>query len=298
VTPLLHITGSGWQEIELHLDALFLAVGLLVAYWYAVTVWRPHIRDAGRVKRSQVAYYCTGVLAVWIGAGTPIHDISEEYLLSMHMTQHLLFTLVAPPLLLAGIPSWLWQALLGPDRVRPIANVVLHPLVAIFTFNMLLVITHLPHVLDFALEEHWFHFAVHAMLVATAFQMWWPIITRVPGLPQLSYPYQMAYLFVQSLLPAVVASFITFSETAVYSYYEQANLGHLPGGGPADRRRRDEDDGHPYLVVIHRRGVLQVVRAGRGRITRTALVRSGGRTGRDRPSRSAALAGSPLQEKG
>ena len=220
--PLLHITGSGWQEIELHLDALFLVVGMLVAYWYAVTIWRPHLPDAGRVKRSQVAYYCAGVFVVWVGAGSPIHDISEEYLLSVHMTQHLLFTLVAPPLLLAGIPTWLWTALLGPERIRPVVNVLLNPLVAILSFNMLLVITHLPHVLDFALEEHWFHFFIHVLLVATAFQMWWPIITRVPGLPQLSYPYQMAYLFVQSMLPAVVASFITFSTTPVYSFYEEA----------------------------------------------------------------------------
>jgi putative membrane protein len=136
------------------------------------------------------------------------------------MTQHLMFTLVAPPLLLAGIPTWLWRALLSGRRVAPFARIALHPLVAIFTFNMVLVITHLPHVVDFALEQHWFHFVVHVVLVATAVQMWWPIVTRVPGLPSLTYPYQMAYLFIQSLVPSVIGAFITFSNTAVYSFYE------------------------------------------------------------------------------
>ena len=74
---------------------------------------RPHSLTLRRVKRSQVIYYCLGVFTIYAAAGSPIHDISEHYLLSMHMTQHLLFTLVAPPLLLAGIPTWLWEALFG-----------------------------------------------------------------------------------------------------------------------------------------------------------------------------------------
>ena len=52
--------------------------------------------------------------------------------------------------------------------------------------------------------------------------MWWPVVGGMPELPRLTYPYQMAYLIVQSLLPAVVASFITFSQTAVYDFYEGA----------------------------------------------------------------------------
>lgn len=221
--PLLHAaTGDNWWAWHLHPDVLVLIAGMLVAYWYAVVVWRPHIPDAGRVKPSQVRFYLAGVAVVYLAAGSPIHDISEGYLLSVHMSQHLMLTMIAPPLLLAGIPTWVYEALLGNKTVRPFARVALQPLVAIFTFNMLLVLTHLPHVLDFTLTQHWFHFVVHVALITTAAQMWWPVATRVPGLPQLTYPYQMAYLFVQSLLPAVVASFITFSTTAVYSYYETA----------------------------------------------------------------------------
>lgn len=218
--PLLHVPTSEWAAWHLHPDALVLVAGMLIAYWYAVVVWRPHLAGAEPVSRTQMAFYLSGVLVVYIAAGSPVHDISEKYLLSFHMTQHLMFTLVAPPLLLAGIPTWLWSALLGGRRVMPVARVALHPLVAIFTFNMVLVITHLPHVVNFALETHWFHFVVHVVLVATAVQMWWPIVTRVPGMPSLTYPYQMAYLFVQSLVPSVIGAFITFSHTAVYSFYE------------------------------------------------------------------------------
>ena len=107
-------------------------------------------------------------------------------------------------------------------RAGHFTGVVLNPLVAIFAFNMTLVVMHLPHVFDYQFRNESFHFSVHVWTVAVALMMWWPIITKVPGLPRLSYPYQMAYLFVQSLVPAIIGSFITFSRTAVYDFYEQA----------------------------------------------------------------------------
>lgn len=217
-----NIGGHDWFDWHLHPDVLLLCVGLLCGYFYAVTTLRLRLSDAGRIRRSQTVYFSLGVLAIYVAAGSPVHDISEEYLLSMHMFQHMLFTLVAPPLLLAGIPAWLWQALFRQRGVMPVAKVLVNPLVAFGAFNFLIVVTHLPHVVDYALQEHWFHFVVHAALVTSAMMMWWPVMSSVPELPRLSYPLQMSYLFVQSLLPAVIGSFITFSRTAVYDFYGEA----------------------------------------------------------------------------
>jgi putative membrane protein len=217
-----NIGGYEWFDWHLHPDVVLLCVVLLCGYFVAVNNLRPQLSDGGRVKRSQVIYYCLGVFTIYAAAGSPIHDISEQYLASMHMTQHLLFTLVAPPLLLAGIPAWLWQAVLRRRGVMPVAKVLVNPLLAFGVFNLLIVVTHLPHVVDYALREHWFHFVVHAALVTSALMMWWPVMSNVPELPRLSYPLQMSYLFVQSLLPAVIGSFITFSTTAVYDFYGDA----------------------------------------------------------------------------
>jgi len=222
MTLIEDIGGVEWLDWHIHADVLLLCVTLLAAYFYTINVLRPRISDAGRVRNTQVVLYCLGVLAIYVATGTPIHDLSEQYLLSMHMVQHLMLTLVAPPLLIAGMPGWLWQAMLGGRWVLPVARLLLHPLMAFGVFNFLIVITHLPFVMDYALREHWFHFVVHAGLVGSAMMMWWPVAGGIPELPRLTYPYQMAYLFVQSILPAVIASFITFSETAVYDFYEQA----------------------------------------------------------------------------
>jgi putative membrane protein len=219
---LLHATGQEVLTWHLHPEAIIICVVLLASYWYALSVWRKRIPDAGPASQSQVVFFCLGVFTLFVAGASPIHDISEEHLLSMHTVQLLLFAFVAPPLLLAGIPTWLFQALLVRRGVLPVAKIALNPLVAIFAFNMTLVIIHLPHVFDYQLRTEWFHFAVHVWTVTVGLMMWWPIVTKVPGLPQLSYPYQMAYLFVQSLVPAVIGSFITFSRTPVYDFYEQA----------------------------------------------------------------------------
>jgi putative membrane protein len=209
---LLHIAGYEWLDWHLHHEVVLPLVLLEVAYLYSVTQARTMISDAGRVRRSQVITFSLGVLALYVAAGTPVHDISEQYLLSVHMVQHLLFTLVAAPLLLAGTPSWLWQALLRGPGVMPVARLLTNPLVAFSVFNAVLVLTHLQPVVDLALREHEFHLLVHVVLVGSALMMWWPILSTVPELPWLSDPLQMAYLFLQSLLPAVLASFITFSD--------------------------------------------------------------------------------------
>src|SRR5712692_7309151 len=211
-----------WLDWHLHPDVVLLCVGLITSYLYAVTSLRARISDAGRVRRGQVALFTSGVLVIFIATGTPIHDLSEQYLFSVHMTQHILLTLVAPPLLIAGVPSWLWEAMLTGRWVLPVARRVLHPLVTFGVFNALIVVTHLPPVVDYALYHHWFHFLVHAGLVGSALMMWWPVVGGALGLPRLSDPLQMAYMFVQSLLPAVIASFITFSRTAVYDFYAHA----------------------------------------------------------------------------
>jgi putative membrane protein len=220
--PILESVGYRWWDWHLHPDVVLLCLGLLAAYFYAINDLRPRISDAGRVKRSQTVYFVLGVLAIYIAAGSPVHDIAENYLVSVHMLQHLLLTLVAPPLLLAGTPSWLWQALIRGPRVFAVAKLLTNPLVAFGTFNFLLVITHLPHVGDYALREHWFHFVLHATITAAAMMLWWPVLSNVPELPRLSYPLQMGYLFVQSLLPAVIASFFTFSQSSIYTFYAEA----------------------------------------------------------------------------
>ena len=221
---LLHLDpGESSLYWHPHPDVIFICVAMLAAYWFAVTQLRREIMDAGRVKRSQAVFFVAGVAVIYVASSSPMHELSEDYLVSAHMLQHLMYTLVAPPLLIWGMPTWLlrWLLVRNPT-VRRVCSVLLLPLVTIAAFNGVQLITHLPSTVDLALTQHWFHPVVHVALVATALMMWWPVLSPLEELPRLSYPLQMGYLFVQSLLPAVLAAFITFSDGVFYDYYATA----------------------------------------------------------------------------
>jgi putative membrane protein len=81
------------------------------------------------------------------------------------------------------------------------------------------VITHWPLVVNTAIQHHNFHFLTHVILVVSAVIMWMPIVSPVIEIPRLSYPGQMVYLFLQSLVPTVPASFLTFGSRPLYSSY-------------------------------------------------------------------------------
>ncbi len=219
---LVHIAGYEWQDRRPHLHVVLICLLLEGGYLYAVTQMRAGLSGAGRVTKRQVVLFTLGVLAIYLAAGSPLHDLAENYLASAHMIQHVLLTLIAAPLLLAGVPGWLWQALLRTPGALRVAKPLTHPVVAFAIFNAALLLIHLPGTIDLQLRVHVFHLFMHGVLVSTALLMWWPVLSPIPELPRLNPPLQMAYLFLQSLLPAIMASFITFSDTVVYSFYEDA----------------------------------------------------------------------------
>ncbi|MFN8556668.1 MAG: cytochrome c oxidase assembly protein [Dehalococcoidia bacterium] len=208
---------SWWH---LHPDVFVWLAVMVGLYFYGLrSVGRP---QGLRATRGQIIWFLSGIAMLYAGAGTPIHDIGEQRLFSVHMVQHMLFTLVAPPMLLMGLPGWLLRPLIRPRWSFAVARALTLALPAMALFNAVTLITHLPPVVDLALRQHAVHFLIHVILILTASLMWWPVLSPMAELPRLSPPFQMVYLFVQSLVPTVLASFITFARDVVYPFYAEA----------------------------------------------------------------------------
>jgi putative membrane protein len=197
-----------------HPDVWAVLLGVVIAYRFGIRRYP--------ATRRQVTWFAFGMVALAFGAGWPVHDIAERYLLSVHMLQHLLFTLVAPPLLLLGLPAPLIHRLLRPRFVGWAFTRLARPLLAALAFNTVIVISHWPDLVDFALRVEVAHFAVHLVLFATAVLMWFPVISRLPEYPSLGDPARMLYLFLQSVVPTVPASFLTFGDSPMYDTYANA----------------------------------------------------------------------------
>jgi putative membrane protein len=193
----------------------------LLLYWFAVTRIGPRVVPAGQpvVTRRQVALFCSGVALLWVASDWPVHDISEKYLFSVHMAQHMVMTLVAPPLLLLGVPGWLTRWILRPARLAGAVRVLARPLVAAVVFNATVAITHWPALVNAVLEHDPLHFFVHLWSFSAAMLMWFPVVNRLPEFPTLSAPGRMVYLFFQSVIPNVPAAFLAFADGVVYKFY-------------------------------------------------------------------------------
>jgi putative membrane protein len=206
-----------------HPDVWLLIFVLTAGYIVAVIQLGPKLAAPGEVPATQrqKGLFFLGILALWIGADWPIHDISENYLFSVHMVQHTIFSLVAPPLLLAGTPSWLLRAVLRPRWLMALVRRLARPFVALLFFNAVIAVTHWSALVDLSLRSEGVHFLVHTVLVLSSVIMWIPVLEPLPEFKRMSEPGKMLYLFGQSILPTVPASFLTFSSGVIYKFYEE-----------------------------------------------------------------------------
>ena len=202
---------------HVHPDVWLLFGSITAAYLIA---GRRHERATGEATEPRKRrLFLLGMGVLWLGADWPIHDLAERYLYSMHMTQHLLFTLVAAPILIAGMPVWLLRELLAPAPIRRIFRFMTRPLVALIFFNAVLLFTHWPEVVAASVGSELVHLGLHVLIVTSALVMWWPVMSPLPEMPSLPPPGQMLYLFLQSLAPTIPASFLTFGHTPLYPVY-------------------------------------------------------------------------------
>ena len=215
--------GHAW-EWHAHLDVWLVVVGLVAGYIAAIRVLGPRFVPAGSrlVTRSQVRAFVLAVLFLEVAADWPLHDLGENFLFSAHMVQHTLLSLVVPPLLLVALPDWLLGWLTSAPSVGAIVRRIARPVPATLLFNGFIAISHWPAWVNGTLENHAFHFVAHALLFGVALVMWLPVVNRRADLPRLSPPLKMLYLFVQSIVPTVPASFLAFAERPIYRFYAEA----------------------------------------------------------------------------
>src|SRR5207249_1661418 len=142
------------------------------------------------------------------------------------MVQHLVLTLVVPPLWLAGTPGFMLDALVGRAAslrgLAPVLRWLTRPLPAFAAFGVALVAWHLPGPYNAALETHAWHVVEHLVLLGASVLGWWPILSRSERLPALPYAGQILYLFVFGMPMTVVAALITGAEHVLYPYYAAA----------------------------------------------------------------------------
>ena len=110
-----------------HLDVYGVAIALVIAYEYGIRMLAGRYAPVGRppvATRQRVMFY-SGIVFLVVSSTWPLHDIGEQRLYMFHMIEHMLITLVVPPLLLGGTPEWLMHAFVKP--IIPLLKVITRP---------------------------------------------------------------------------------------------------------------------------------------------------------------------------
>jgi putative membrane protein len=214
--PAAAVPFPAWHP---HLDvwALIGAVGLL----YVLAVRRERARRPREkvVTRAQAVSFAAALGVMFLASDWPLHDVAEGYLYSAHMVQHLLLTLVVALLLVAGTPAWMARNILGKGRLLRVVRSLSRPLFGLIQFNVILVLSHWPVVVEATVRHHPLHFVAHAVLLGSAVLMWMPVASPLPEIRRIRPPAQMLYLFLQTIVPTVPASFLTFNDRPLYRIY-------------------------------------------------------------------------------
>jgi putative membrane protein len=195
---------------------------LTAAYLIAIGPLRRRYSWSDHVEARQVVFFLSAMLIIFASLQGPLNELSDYYLFSIHMIQHLLITLIMPPLLLKGIPDWLLQPVLQIPLVLRLGRFFTSPFVAFGLFNTVFALWHAPGFYQLALSQPAIHGLEHLLFMATAVLTWWPIFSPSPLLPRLSEPGQMFYLFAGSIIPTILGAIITFADISIYPFYAAA----------------------------------------------------------------------------
>src|SRR5437879_5710105 len=217
------------------LIALLVCAAVYLRGWLAL-----RRRDSRRWHGGHLAAFLAGLVAIYLALASPIEPFAD-LLLQVHMLQHLLLMMVAPPLLWLGAPLFpclrglpqpvrvFWAApLLSSRFLRWLFGWLTHPLTALPMFIAVTWFWHLPPVYDLAVRSSAWHYLQHVCFLGVSLLFWYPVVRPYPSRPRWSLWLLFPYLIVADLSNTLLSALLTFSSRVLYPYYaEVPRLGGL-----------------------------------------------------------------------
>jgi putative membrane protein len=220
---------------------LVLTIDLAILYWLGNRRTAAPARTATQRRWRHVSFY-SGLLVLVIALASPIERLSEQ-LFWVHMVQHMLLLVVAPPLIVLARP-WvrLWRSLPLDARqslarsfvrgrlapLRRVSAVLGRPLPTFVLFCGVLLVWHLPAMFDATLRSQTLHALEHTLFFLTALMFWKQVIDSPPLHATLGEAQRAAYLIGAMVVMWVLAVVLALAPRPLYSVYAHEAL--RPGG--------------------------------------------------------------------
>jgi putative membrane protein len=199
-------------------------LGVLAAYAVGIGPLRRRWRLGPPATTAEAVAFLTGWGLLTLAVLGPLAAWAEHGALSVHMAQHLVLTLVVPPLWLAGTPGWLLRPLLAWPVLRRAGHGLTRPVPALLLASAALLVWHVPAAYQAALTDPRLHALQHSSLLLTALLGWWPLVGPLPEWPRPSEPARLLYVVAATIPMTAAAAPITLADGLLYPFYASPPL--------------------------------------------------------------------------
>ena len=228
MSPTLDAFLRSWPVDPRLYASLLLPATIYLRGWLALRRRDPATWDSGKL-----AAFLGGLGALFLAFGSPIEPFGA-FLLQVHMIQHLLLMMVAPPLLWLGAPLFpMIRGLPRPIRmywlvpvlrsrsVRRVFGGLSHPAPALALYVVMTWLWHAPAIYEVALRSGGWHELQHLCFLGSSLLFWYPVVRPYPSRPRWSLWLLIPYLLVADVSNTVLSALLTFSDQILYPHYGQ-----------------------------------------------------------------------------
>lgn len=203
---------------------LFLAFMILIAAGYLLVIGplSHKFEGAETVPVRKKLMFFSGLFFLYLAQGGPI-SLLGHIMFSFHMLSMALSYLVAPPLIMMGLPDWLWKAWLKINPFKKLSFLA-KPIVAAVLFNGLFSFYHIPAIHDYVMLNFNVHRLYYLVLFVTAILMWWTLIDPVKKAESFTGLKKMGFIFLNMVLLTPACGLIIFATEPMYATYNDPNV--------------------------------------------------------------------------
>lgn len=220
---LRDVLRDGWAADPATLLPVALATG-----WYAFGLGRA--MDEGRaaaISRGGTVAFASGIVVLLLALQSPIDMVSED-LFSVHMVQHLLLMLVAPPLFVCSDCLLMFLRALSPRERKLVARVwvaarigrgyqfIMHPIPVWLLTCGTFVFWHAPGPYQWAIKNNAIHILEHLSFFGTSLMFWTLVLPIHNRRPRLDHGAALLLVIATAVLSGLPGALMIFAPRPLY----------------------------------------------------------------------------------
>lgn len=220
---------------------VLMAIMILITGGYFILVGPVSEKVAPQESLSALrkTLFVIGMILLYMAQGGPV-ELLGHTMFSFHMVSMALSYLVAPPLLMLGLPVWLWRRIIQLIERTFLYKLkfLAHPIVAALMFNGLFSFYHIPVIHDYVMLHFGIHRLYYAILFLAAVLLWWTLVNPLPERAGVQGLKKIGFIFLNMVLLTPACGLIIFADEPLYATYSDPvvwakAMGYCVPGDPA-----------------------------------------------------------------